>query len=138
VRVIPYLGRKLNARAEAWVYRNLMRSDGPWYSVMQGGIVICHAREVALEGVRFVVRPAGRRRAIETGVKNVHAFVVGRVIPRRPTWEEHGEAVVGRYKPRLCDAFEMVEPDNGAWHAVASARAAYLGPDGLRVYGGRP
>lgn len=40
------------------------------------GRVVAHARTVKSYGpVKFVVRPAGRARAIREGQKNVHAFV---------------------------------------------------------------
>jgi hypothetical protein len=33
-----------------------------------------------LSDVKFIVRPAGRRKAIETGHRNVHAFVTGKPV----------------------------------------------------------
>ena len=38
------------------------------------GRVTSHTSEMLLHDVQFVVQPAGRRRALEEGVKNVHAF----------------------------------------------------------------
>lgn len=44
----------------------------------QTGLVTGHARVVAFScGADMVVRPSGRARVLETGQKNVHAFVRG-------------------------------------------------------------
>ena len=63
------------------VYRNLhkdcvsiqARINGRW-------LVVGHASEVELAGVRFQVSEAGRARVLSTGRKNVHAFVTGGII----------------------------------------------------------
>lgn len=81
VFIEPYRRRELKLDQDAWVYRNLMRTAGVWYSIVQRGLVVGHTKEIALTDVHFVVREGGRRRVLETGVKNVHAFVVGRVWP---------------------------------------------------------
>tara|TARA_R100000808_G_C2127055_1_gene137095 strand:- start:900 stop:1310 length:411 start_codon:yes stop_codon:yes gene_type:complete len=47
------------------------------YSVLQAGRVRVYAREVSLTDARMLVQQAGWRKAIETGVRNVHAFVSG-------------------------------------------------------------
>lgn len=129
-----YRGREVRQGEPTWVYRNLMRTDGPWYSLVQRGVVVAHAREVALHQCEYRVRQGGRRRVLETGVKNVHAFVVGFLWPDRPTWADFGEEVVGRYNPKLCTTFEVAEPDTGGWVPVHKSRAAYLGPAGLLVW----
>lgn len=133
-RVESYRKREVRSGEPTWVYRNLMRSDGPWYSLMQRGVVVGHAREVALISCTFRVRQAGRRRVIATGVKNVHAFVVGVLYPWMPTWADFGEELTARYDPRTCYSFERAEPDTGAWLPLHGARATYLGPAGLRVW----
>jgi hypothetical protein len=82
IEFIPYRGRELQLGEDVWVYRNLMRSDGAWYSVLQRGRVVGHTRQISIAEPTMLVREAGRRRAIREGRKNVHAFVVGRVAPR--------------------------------------------------------
>lgn len=72
-----YKGRKLDPRKPVEVYRNLHR-EGVWYSVRQGGRVVAHTRGILLSPARFVVRQAGRERAIREGRRNVHAWVRGR------------------------------------------------------------
>ena len=60
-------------------YLNLHKSKpgAPVLSIRHKGIVIGHARAVRIWDATFPVQPAGRRRVLETGVKNVHAFVRG-------------------------------------------------------------
>lgn len=62
------------------VYRNLHRGC---YSVKQGGIVRCHADNVALKNVKFIVSKAGQKRVRDEKKKNVHAFVEGFVVDTR-------------------------------------------------------
>lgn len=133
MRIVPYRGRKLAYRAPAWVYRNLHLIDGPWYTIMQNQVVIGHAREVAIRDAEFIVRPGGRARVLATRRKNVHAFVVGTVTHVRPTETEFGPPHDGRYRPYEAGTFEYL--DGQEWRPVAGARAAYLGPDGLLVFG---
>jgi hypothetical protein len=61
------------------VYRNLKhgRSAAPLYSVLYKGKVIARKHRVLLRDAHFIVNEAGRRRVLESGHKNVHAFVVG-------------------------------------------------------------
>jgi hypothetical protein len=51
-------------------------------SVQHKGKVISHVKDICLENVEFKVSDAGRLRAIKEGKKNVHAFVVGTVVPK--------------------------------------------------------
>jgi hypothetical protein len=128
VKLVPYKRRKLSPAVPTWVYRNLHhrrdrapREDGPWYSIVQNGLVIGHAREVALVDVHFVVRASGRAKVVETGVKNVHAFVVGTLAtPESLTWAAYGERVSARYNPLRSAYFEFVDPDGG-WFELRTA-----------------
>jgi len=56
------------------VYYNLHKNV---FSVRHKGKVLYHRRYVALTDVTFAVQPAGRKKVIDTGQKNVHAFVRG-------------------------------------------------------------
>lgn len=56
------------------VYRNLHKNC---LSVMQGGIVKCHAENIVLKNVRFIVNAAGQRKVRASKRKNVHAFIEG-------------------------------------------------------------
>lgn len=61
------------------VYRNLKhgKKARPLYSIMHKGRVVARQHRVLLTAAKFIVNQAGRRRVIQSGRKNVHAFVVG-------------------------------------------------------------
>ena len=59
---------------EVEVYFNVRRRV---FSVRQNGKVIGHTGRILLDNVRFIVREAGRQRVLQTGCKNVHAWVRG-------------------------------------------------------------
>lgn len=54
------------------VYRNL--NNQKW-SIKHKNNPVKHSKEVLLQDVSFYSRPAGREKVIETGVKNVHAYM---------------------------------------------------------------
>ena len=62
------------------VYRNLHKDC---FSVKQDGLVRCHADNVTLFNVEFIVSKAGQRRVRDEKKKNVHAFVEGFVVDTR-------------------------------------------------------
>jgi hypothetical protein len=61
------------------VYWNLHKKT---FSIQdtQSGLVIGHSQHVVIEDASFVVRQGGRLKVIETRRKNVHAFVVGKLV----------------------------------------------------------
>ena len=95
------------------VYYNL---HNRLWSVMcrTSGKVIGHARWVHLRNVQFVVRQGGRKRVIETGRKNVHAFASGNLW--RVDW-------VNKLSP-LCEAYGR---DDGEWWGAETQDIATLG-----------
>lgn len=50
------------------------------YNIMQSGKLLASARQVRLSGVEFRVRESGRKRMLDRGRRNVHAYAVGRLI----------------------------------------------------------
>ncbi len=50
------------------------------YGIMQDGRLKASARQVRLADVEFRVRQSGRRRMLEKGMRNVHAYAIGRLI----------------------------------------------------------
>ena len=50
------------------------------YNIMQSGKLLASARQVRLSGVEFLVRESGRKRMLERGRRNVHAYAVGRLV----------------------------------------------------------
>lgn len=130
----PYKRRQVREGEDVWAYRNLMRTDGVWYSLMQRGLVVAHAREVVLSSARFVVREGGRRRVVASGVKNVHAFVVGRLFaqPAGSFSVPGASALRGRYNPRELTSF--VYDAGGVWLPVWRAAGARLDGAGLTIW----
>ena len=61
------------------VYWNLHRH---LYSVQQNGLVVGHTECIALNDVTFKVSQAGRNRVLNEKRKNVHAFIIGTIVPR--------------------------------------------------------
>jgi hypothetical protein len=49
------------------------------WSVKIAGEPRVYPTRFVMKDVRFVVRPAGRRKTVETGARSVHAFAVGTV-----------------------------------------------------------
>jgi hypothetical protein len=130
----PYKRREIRTTEDVWVYRNLMRTDGVWYSLLQRGLVVAHATDVALSRVRFIVREGGRQRVLAEGVKNVHAFVVGRLWRQDPASFAVPGAIVcrGRYNPRRAPTFEY--EGGSEWYPTLVAGGARLDGAGLTVW----
>lgn len=73
---------KINPDLPAKVYFNLHKKC---FSVQQKGLVVAHVNEIFLQNATFKVSEAGRQKVIATKRKNVHAFVVGNVMPDEVT-----------------------------------------------------
>ena len=56
------------------VYKNLHKDC---WSIRLRGKVVHHCRKILIEEPKFVVQPGGRKRALKSGQRNVHAFVRG-------------------------------------------------------------
>ncbi len=82
-----------------WVHWNIHRKC---WSVLSKGRVIAHRSALCLVRCKFVVRPAGRQKAVEQGRRNVHAFVRGHLTENLIT-----DAVSDRvrYQPFLSENF---------------------------------
>lgn len=86
------------------------------------GIVIAHARTVlCADHCDFVVRPAGNVDAVESGVKNVHAFVRA---PNADIWSD--------FRPGLA----KVAAENALFQRVSYN--SQKGPHFYRVGSGKP
>lgn len=75
--IYPFKGRTIDTDFEMQVYRNLNKK-GIWYSIKQRGLVVAHSSALCLRDVEFVVNNNGKQRAIDSGERNVHAFLVGK------------------------------------------------------------
>lgn len=71
-----YKGRKIDYSKPVDVYRCLPRK-GRVYSIRQNGKVVGHTEVLNLSNVNFIVNESGKRRAICTKTRNVHAFIRG-------------------------------------------------------------
>jgi hypothetical protein len=56
------------------VYRNL---NNGMLSVVQSGLVVCHAYNCVMRDCRFLVGESGRQKVLREKRKNVHAYVSG-------------------------------------------------------------
>ena len=64
-----------------YVYFNLHKKV---WSVRQSGSPVEHHKTICLKDVRYLVQPAGRKRVLDTGVKNVHAGLSGYIVGSVP------------------------------------------------------
>lgn len=87
------------------VYRNLHQDC---WSVQHKGLVVAHVNTVKLKNVRFVVQQGGYERFLREGTKNVHAFVVGKLVEiNNPNPDRTGTEVV--YNPRVSNLFHTTK-----------------------------
>ena len=61
---------------KTYIYWNLHKLT---FSIMQNQKVVGHSNQLYLSDVEFRVRERGRQKVLKDKVKNVHAFVVGRI-----------------------------------------------------------
>jgi hypothetical protein len=110
------------------VFRNWERGC---YSIMQNGLVRASARAVRLREVEFRVREAGRRRMLDGGPRNVHAFAVGRLVDFvHPDEGRELEALGGRgvhYDPHRFGTFVDRETED----PIAGAGLVHFGEGGV-------
>lgn len=84
---------------KVWVYFNVRTRT---FSVRCDGKVIDHTDHVVLCDARFRVSEAGRQRVLETGHKNVHAYIVGYLCENMHGLVTDSHA---RYNPQNCENF---------------------------------
>lgn len=113
------------------VYRNLHRKC---LSVKEGNLVKAHAQVVILDDVKFIVQPGGRKRCLETKRKNVHAFVVGKIISYTdqyytPMYSQ--DAVEITYNPYKSDSFYIKKTGE----SVKAASVVAVRADSILAWG---
>lgn len=96
-----YKNRQIDPSKPVYVYRNLHKKC---WSVKQGGVVVGHTEELALKNCECVVNEKGRQKVLETGIKNVHAYIKGYVT--RPRYKYNHFIW---YKPFIRDSFYIEE-----------------------------
>ena len=98
--IIPFKDRDVDLTKNVEVYRCL-NNDGCIYSVRQGGKVIGHTRQLTLKDAKFVIHKTSQERNKASKIRNIHAFVRGKIniIPqtnykmlRRVTYDAYEDA----------------------------------------------
>lgn len=125
---VPFKGRTVSKNQKVRVYRNLHK-PGVVYSIADArtGLVLGYSESVLLRAPNFRVSEAGRQRVIETGKKNVHAFVYGWYEGTEQARVAMSEAVT--YNPRKGSTF--IRKSDGT--KIQYARVAHLGALGVAV-----
>lgn len=72
----PFKGREIDYSKKVYVYRCLHK-PGYVYSIKQSGKVVGHTSNLILDDVQFKIVKSGKLKAIQTGVRNVHALING-------------------------------------------------------------
>lgn len=87
------------------------------------GKVIAHMDSVLIEDVQFVVNEGGRAKVLDSGVKNVHAFIRGRMVPSLSFPKKPG--IIVRYNPFESEHFVDYSgnPIHSADFVLCSVRA---------------
>ena len=118
-RVIPFCNNRniksvVDISKPVQVYKNIRHNV---FSVRQGGIVRAHVRNLILTDCTFKVSEKGRARVLQSGVKNVHAFVCGRVLLKKLSLGHKWQFGI-TYNPKIAGYF--MDPYD---HKVSSAEA---------------
>lgn len=122
---------------QTWVHTHLpklLAGERDCLSVKIPGERIAYASGVVLKDVTFRVHAAGRRRCLESGQRNVHAWVVGTEAARM-TGRPHVGYIAGMrqalYDPFKGGSFvdsETLEPVTHASEAVVSGKFVHYLP----------
>lgn len=72
-----YKGRKIDFSQNVEIYKNLHKG---LFSIRQNGKVVAHVASFSMIKPSFKVNEKARLKVIESGVKNVHAFIIGKLI----------------------------------------------------------
>lgn len=80
-KITSFKNREIDFEKPVKVYRNLTRK-GKIYSIQQNGLVVAHGTCITMSNCKFKVNASGKKRALETGIRNVHAFIEGKISKR--------------------------------------------------------
>ena len=75
-QITQYKGRVINNQEKVQIYRNL-NAKGYVYSIKQHNLVVGHTTNIKLCECEFKVMKGGKKRALNTEQRNVHAFIEG-------------------------------------------------------------
>lgn len=98
---------------KTWVHTHLPRlqahregrGDDNVLSVKVPGEKITYLNRIVLRDAEFTVSKAGRKRCLETGVRNVHAWVVGEALEDFPIPGKRAKVKKAVYDPWKGDSF---------------------------------
>lgn len=101
------------------------------YNIMQSGKLLTSARQVRLSGVEFLVRESGRKRMLENGRRNIHAYAVGTLVDYvHPAESRDLDKITGRgvfYDPYKFSSFVDFETE----YPVTAADLAQFDESGV-------
>ena len=117
-----YKGRYPERGKPVEVYRNIHRGG---YSIRQNGLVVAHASHVRLEKCQMCVNHNGRKKVIESGQKNVHAWIKGTIVDNYSDGAEGRRLARLTYNPYRDTGFTL---ENGSVSLYASY--VWLSEDG--------
>lgn len=80
-RITLFKDREIDFYKPVMVYRNLNRK-GKVYSIKQNGLVVAHTTCLTMSNCEFKVNQSGKKRALETTQRNVHAYIEGKITLR--------------------------------------------------------
>lgn len=77
--IIPFKDRKINFAEKIKIYRNLNRK-GKIYSITQNNLVCGYTDNITVSFCNLKINKAGKQKTIESGIRNVHAFIEGYIV----------------------------------------------------------
>lgn len=109
--IVPFKGRQLDPSLPVYFYRNLHKK-GQWYSLKQKGQVVAHCTSCCISGTQYLINRKAQVRIRETGKREVHAYVLGHLIPMP---SEFSRDMLLFYNPKRTDEFVFVDLPQAAW-----------------------
>lgn len=74
--ITPFKNKEVDRSSRIRVYRNLNRK-GVVYSIKQNGLVVGYSSNINMCDCEFIVVEGGKKRALNTKQRNVHAYIEG-------------------------------------------------------------
>ena len=97
--IVSFKNRTIIKDKPILIYRNLHKK-GKVYSIRQNSLVVGHTTNISLKNVKFIINMGGKKKAIESGIRNVHAFVSGII-----SNEKHTTELKVKYNPFIDKGF---------------------------------
>lgn len=86
--------------------------------------VMFYSHNLYLEDAKFIVKESGRKKVLQTKVKNVHAYIEAELILPQPVSFKELKGTRIRYNPYLFESFVDSEQN-----AIYNAKQVYLNVD---------